>query len=114
MPVPLARDPTASQNVRVTHETWLSSASVPPAGSGILRTAHDRPFQTRDAARSGVELSGPVPPTAAQNRADGHDTLKSFGTADEVTPGRFGMACLAHAVPFHLSASVATRPEGLW
>jgi hypothetical protein len=93
---------TASQKCVEAQDTLLSSASVEPAGPGVACGRHDVPFHTSASGTRAAELVL-LKPTASQNVADTHDTLRS---AADVAPVGVGTDCSFQDRPCHTSASM--------
>jgi hypothetical protein len=98
VPLVVALDPTAMQDVDKTHETPARELKITPAGAGSDSFAHPVPFHM-----SAKGLGAPRVPTAMHALDDVHEIPERLLLTAPVT---FGVAWTAHVDPFHASASV--------
>jgi hypothetical protein len=104
--------PTAKQPDVLRHETPRRSLLVAPGAFGALTIDHFAPFHCSINTLPSV-LRGSTEsdkPTAIQVFAAEHDTsTRSLSVAP--VGARFGLATMAHFVPFHRSDNVCAAPE---
>ena len=100
--LPTVLSPTATQNVVLTHATWLSSLAVAPPGTGVAVSVQAVPFHCSRNGRMVGGPSGSYEPAAKQNVELAHATPLR-GLTDAAT----GLAWSFHTEPFQ--RSVKTR-----